>query len=94
MSLYEKLQKQLKYKGLTIKKGVIQVCKHSSSDPGHKKADEPHGKDAKYTASKDGKWAKKGNKSYFGYKLHIKIDTDYELIREITQHPQILMTHK
>jgi IS5 family transposase len=33
--------------------------------------------------SRDGTWAKKGKKSYFGYKLHQENDIDYGLIREI-----------
>jgi hypothetical protein len=28
-------------------------------------------------------WAKKGNKSYFGFKLHSKLDTDLGLIRAL-----------
>ncbi|MDR2623380.1 MAG: transposase [Methanobrevibacter sp.] len=87
MILYEKLQKQLAYKCLTIKKGVIQVCNIHRQIQDIKKPMNPVANDAKYTASKDGKWAKKGNKSYFGYKLHIKIDTGYELIREIETTP-------
>jgi IS5 family transposase len=39
----------------------------------------PRGDDAKTRRSRDGSWAKKGNESYFGYKLHQKSD----LIREI-----------
>jgi len=29
-------------------------------------------------------WTKKGSKSYFGYKLHIFLDKDHQLIRRIT----------
>jgi IS5 family transposase len=32
-------------------------------------------------------WAKKGNKSYFGFKLHSKLDTDFDLIREFETTP-------
>ena len=31
----------------------------------------------------EGTWAKKGVKSFFGYKFHLSIDTDYHLIRDI-----------
>lgn len=31
----------------------------------------------------EGSWAKKGSKSFFGYKGHILIDTEYHLIRKI-----------
>ena len=30
----------------------------------------------------EGTWAKKGVKSYFGYKIHIMVDTEYHLIRD------------
>jgi len=42
----------------------------------------PRGDEARTRRSKDGTWAKKGAKSYFGYKLHTKLDLDYGLIRE------------
>jgi IS5 family transposase len=31
--------------------------------------------------SRDGSWTKKGRRSYFGYKLHLKADLKYGLIR-------------
>ena len=43
----------------------------------------PRGDGAKTRRSRDGTWAKKGNESHFGYKLHQKTDIDYCLIREI-----------
>lgn len=51
-----------------------------TSDPGHAKSDVPRGKEAKTRRSKDGEWAKKGNKSYFGYKGHVKTDTENHFI--------------
>jgi IS5 family transposase len=53
------------------------------------KVDTPRGGDGKTRRSKDGEWIKKGNKSYFGYKMHTKMDTNHQLIREIMQHLQI-----
>lgn len=41
-----------------------------TSDPSHAKSDTPCGEEAKTRRSKEGTWAKKGNKSHFGYKLH------------------------
>ncbi|MGB2727538.1 MAG: IS5/IS1182 family transposase, partial [Halobacteriota archaeon] len=38
---------------------------------------------AKTRRRKDGTWAKKGSKSFFGYKLHSKPDMDYGLIRDL-----------
>lgn len=81
--IWEELQRQLDEKGLTVKEGMIQDATFITADPGHAKADKPRGKKAKTRRSKDGTWTKKGKKSYFGYKLHSKIDVDHGLIREI-----------
>ena len=53
------------------------------ADPGHAKKDTPRGDEAKTRRSKDGTWAKKGTKSYLGYKLHSAMDPDFGLIRRI-----------
>ncbi len=79
--IWTEMQKQLDALGLKIKKGMIQDATFIHSTPGHAKADEPRGKEAKTRRSKDGTWTKKGGRSYFGYKLHTIIDKDYELIR-------------
>lgn len=81
--IWRELQRQLDAKGLKVKKGVMQDATFITADPGHAKADEPRGDDSKTRRSKDGTWTKKGNKSHFGYKLHTKSDTDYQLIREL-----------
>ena len=80
--IWRELQRQLDAKGLKVKKGVMQDATFITADPGHAKADEPRGDDSKTRRSKDGTWTKKGDKSHFGYKLHTKMDTDYQLIRE------------
>jgi len=81
--VWEELQRQLDEKGLKIRKGVVQDASFITSDPGHARADEPRGDDAETRRSKDGAWSKKGSKSYFGYKLHMKMDLDHGLIREL-----------
>ncbi len=81
--IWQELQHQLDSKGLKVKKGVIQDATFITSDPGHAKADKPRGDDAKTRRSRDGTWAKKNSKSYFGYKFHSKSDIDYGLIRDI-----------
>ena len=80
--IWRELQRQLDEMGLKVKKGVLQDATFITAEPGHAKADEPRGDDAKTRRSKDGTWTKKGNESHFGYKLHTKSDTDYQLIRE------------
>ena len=81
--VWKMLQLQLDVLGLKVKKGVFQDASFITADPGHAKADEPRGKDAKTRRSKDGSWTKKGKKSYFGYKHHLKSDMDYGLIRAV-----------
>ena len=70
-------------KGLKVRKGVVQDASFITSDPGHASADKPRGDDAKTRRSRDGTWAKKGGKSYFGYKLRMKMDLDHGLIRDL-----------
>jgi IS5 family transposase len=69
--------------GLKVKQGVVQDATFITADPGHAKADAPRGEKAQTRRSKDGSWAKKGSKSYFGYKLHTKLDTDHGLVRHL-----------
>ncbi len=79
--IWSELQRQLDVMGLQVKHGTMQDATFIEADPGspHK----PRGKDAKTRRSRDGTWAKKGNESHFGYKLHQKTDLDYSLIRQI-----------
>ena len=82
-AIWEEFLNQLRAKGYEVKKGVIQDATFITSDPGHAKSDVPRGKEAKTRRSKDGEWAKKGNKSYFGYKGHIKTDTENNFIWKV-----------
>ncbi len=81
--VWAELQRQLDLKGLTVRKGVVQDASFITADPGHARADKPRGTEAKTRRSKDGAWSKKGATSYFGYKLHMKMDLDHGLIREL-----------
>lgn len=81
--IWGELQRQLDVVGLKVKKGVIQDATFITSDPGHARADKTRGAEARTRRSKDGTWAKKNSKSYFGFKLHAKSDTDYGLIRDL-----------
>jgi IS5 family transposase len=85
--IWEELQRQLEEKGLKVKKGVVQDASFITSDPGHAAADKPRGEEAKTRRSRDGSWGKKGSKSYFGYKLHAKVDTDLGLMRDLEVTP-------
>jgi len=81
--VWGELQRQLDTKGLKVNRGVIQDATFITADPGHAKADKPRGDEAQTKRSKDGAWAKKNSKSYFGYKFHSKMDTEHGLIRDI-----------
>ena len=82
-AIREEFLNQLKAKGYNVTKGVIQDATFVTSDPGHAKRDVPRGDKAKTRRSKDGTWSKKGNKSYFGYKGHVKVDTENNFIWKV-----------
>ena len=82
-AIWDEFQRQLDAQGLTIKRGVLQDASFITADPGHASADTPRGEQARTRRSRDGTWAKKGSKSYFGYKLHILMDKDHQIIRRI-----------
>ena len=81
--VWRELQRQLDGMGLKVKKGVIQDATFITSDPGHAKADKTRGNKARTRRSKEGTWTKKNSKSYFGFKLHARTDTDHGLIRAL-----------
>jgi IS5 family transposase len=59
---------------------VAQDASFITSDPGHARADKPRGDEAQTRRSRDGAWTRKGGKSFFGYKLHLKMDLNHGLI--------------
>jgi len=86
-AVWVELQRQLDEKGFKVKKGVVQDATFITADPGHASADKPRGKEAKTRRSRDGTWAKKGDKSSYGFKLHAKTDVDHGLIRALETTP-------
>ncbi|MCK4270508.1 MAG: IS5 family transposase [Methanogenium sp.] len=82
--IWDELQRQIEENGITITRGVIQDASFITSDPGHAKKDKPRGEKAQTRRSKDGEWSKKGNKSYFGYKVHTLIDKENLMIWRFT----------
>jgi len=81
--VWAELQKQLDAKGLKVRHGIAQDATFIEADPGSSESKKQRGNEAKTRRSKDGTWAKKGNESHFGYKLHQTTDIDYCLIRDI-----------
>ena len=86
-AVWEELQRQLDERGLRVRKGVVQDATFITSDPGHAPADKPRGGEARTRRSRDGRWAKKGGESSFGFKLHVKTDVDLGLIRDLETTP-------
>ena len=72
--LWAEFQRQLDEKKIEVKKGCIQDATFIVAEPGKQKnSNEPRGKEAKTSRSKDGTWTKKGSKSFFGFKAHVKV---------------------
>jgi len=72
--IWDELQRKLDEQGYSIRRGTIQDASFITSDPGHAPADKPREDAAKPRRNRDGTWARKGNKSEFGDKLHSIID--------------------
>jgi IS5 family transposase len=85
--IWDEVQRQLNNKGLKVKTGVVQDTSFITADPGHARADKPRGPEVKTRRNKDGKWTKKGGKSYYRYKIHTKTDINYSLIRKVENTP-------
>lgn len=82
-AIWSELQRQLDLLGFQIKRGVLQDASFITSDPGHARSDVPRGDQAQTRRSRDGTWAKKGQQSRYGYKLHSLVDKECQLIRRI-----------
>lgn len=82
--IWDELKRQISEKKIEVKEGSIQDASFIVADPGkQKKSGEPRGREAQTSRSKDGTWTKKGKKSYFGFKSHIKVQKGSKLITEV-----------
>lgn len=82
--IWKELHRQMTEKNITIKKGKVQDARFIEADPGKKNSGmKGRGREAKTSRSKDGSWTKKGKKSFFGFKLHTKMDEKSKLITEM-----------
>jgi len=82
--IWYELGRQIKNHNIKIKEGKIQDATFIEADPGKKNSGmNGRGREAKTSRSRDGSWTKKGKKSYFGFKSHVKIDMDTKMITEI-----------
>jgi len=91
--IHEEFLRQVEEKGYSVQKGVMQDASIISSDIGKSRQNQERkkrkrGKKIRLTdkqlshIDKDGTFVKKGNKSYHGYKVHIKTDIDNNFIRD------------
>jgi len=81
-TIWLKHQQQLDCYGFGFDKDIVEIAQDSkiiNSDQGN--YNNPRGDKAKTRRSRDGTRVKKGNKWFFGYKLHQIMDLTYQLIR-------------
>jgi IS5 family transposase len=79
-AIWEELDRQIKAHGIKVRKGKVQDASFIQADPGKKSGKEGRGREAKTSRSRDGTWTKKGKKSYFGFKTHMKVDRETKMI--------------
>lgn len=59
----------------------MQDIKFITADPEHARAFKSRGEETRTRRNKDGAWTQKYSKSSFGYKLQIRTDNDFGLIK-------------
>jgi IS5 family transposase len=90
--IWDELQRQLDQMGFTVKKGTIQDASFIEADLGKKryskeKKARKRGESVEYTKKQqshidqDGSFSVKHGQVHYGYKSHMKVDTDHHLIR-------------
>ncbi len=82
LEVWDELQRQLDAKGLRVRKGVAQDASIIEADPGQSSG-KPRGDAALTRRSRDGAWAKRLRESFFGFKLHVKTDLGFGLVRAV-----------
>ena len=71
--IWEELHRQMEEQGIKTSKGVMQDAAFVVAPPGKTNSGmKDRGKGQPSTRNEDGSWSKKGTKSYFGYKKHLK----------------------
>jgi IS5 family transposase len=84
--LFAELNRQLEERGLIVKKGTLvdaTVIEGAPKRPLHN-AD---GSTGKSKQDPEASWTKKGNRYLFGYKAHVGVDQESELVRRIEMTP-------
>ena len=82
--IWNELKRQMQEKGIRFSKGVIQDATFVQAPPGKTNSGmNDRGRGQPTTRNEDGTWAKKNNKSYFGYKDHAKMDLENHVVTEV-----------
>lgn len=82
--IWEELKSQMEEKGIRFSKGKMQDAAFVVAAPGKTNSGmNDRGRGQPTTRNEDGSWSKKGNKSYFGYKKHIKVDAKTGIITDV-----------
>lgn len=84
--LFHELGRQLENRGLIVKKGTLVDATVIEAAP-KKPNQNTDGTAGKSRVDPDADWTKKGGKYLFGYKAHMGVDQDSELIRRIAMTP-------
>ncbi|MEK6818896.1 MAG: transposase, partial [Nanoarchaeota archaeon] len=82
--MWAELHKQMEEHGIKTSNGVMQDAAFVVAPPGKTNSSmKDRGRDQPSTRNEDGSWSKKGDKSYFGYKKHIKTCLKTGIIKEV-----------
>jgi len=82
--IWAELQRQIKSKNISVEKGVIQDATFIVAEPGKTNSGmNDRGQMAKTSRNRDGSWTKKGNKSFFGYKVHAKVRRGSKIVENL-----------
>jgi IS5 family transposase len=84
--LFKELDRQLEGKGLMLKKGTLVDATVIEAAP-KKPNQNADGTAGKSDNDPNADWTKKGGRYLFGYKAHVGVDQDSELIRKIAMTP-------
>lgn len=81
--IWDELQKQIKSKNISVEKGVIQDATFIVAEPGKTNSGMSDRQNAKASRNRDGSWTKKGERSFFGYKAHAKIQRGSKIVESL-----------
>jgi transposase, IS5 family len=81
--VFEEINRQLEEKQLILKRGTLvdaSLVQAQARPPGKSRSE---GEAARPSADPDARWGRKGNKTVFGYKMHIGVDEAFTIIRRM-----------